>query len=408
MSAAESTATMMAVCHGCLVLATVASGCAAPPSSAAKAATAPEGLEVRLAQVTEARLDRSIVVSGSLAAEESAVLSMRVPGRLAGLMVDLGSAVAAGQPIAFLEPTDFKLRVAQAEAALRQARARLGLRPEGPVDDADRVNPDEASVVRQARAVLDEATVTLGRVKAFVERGMSSRSELDSAETAFKVAESRHQDAIEEVRSRQAILAQRRSELELAREHLAATVLKAPFGGLILDRPAALGQYVDAGTSVAVLVRVDTLRLRVEVPEREATRVRVSQEVRVSVEGDETRHGGRIARLSPAISPDNRTLLVEAEIPNVLRRLRPGAFVRAEIVIDSAAALLIPSASVVTFAGVDKVFIVQDGKAVERRVQLGRRTGDRMEVLKGLETGDAVVAQPGTLVSGQAVRVTAG
>jgi RND family efflux transporter MFP subunit len=399
---------MMAVCHGCLVLAAVASGCAGPPSSAAKAATAPEGREVRLAQVTEARLDRSIVVSGSLAAEESAVMSMRVPGRLAGLMVDLGSAVAAGQTIAFLEPTDFKLRVAQAEAALRQARARLGLRPEGPVGDDDRVNPDEVSVVRQARAVLDEATLTLARVKAFVQRGISSRSELDSAETAFKVAESRHQDAIEEVRNRQAILAQRRSELELAREQLAATVLKAPFGGLILERPAALGQYVDAGTSVAVLVRVDTLRLQVEVPEREATRVRVSQDVRVSVEGDETRHSGRIARLSPAISTDNRTLLVEAEIPNVLRRLRPGAFVRAEIVIDSAPALLIPSASVVTFAGVDKVFIVQDGKAVERRVQLGRRAGDRTEVLKGLETGDAVVTQPGTLVSGQAVRVTAG
>ena len=396
---------MIAACIGCLVLAALASGCAGAPSSAATAATAPEGREVRLAQVTEAWLDRAIVVSGSLAAAESAVLSTRVPGRLAGLTVDLGTAVAAGQTVAYLEPTDFKLRVAQAEAALRQARARLGLSPEG---DDSLVDPDKVSVVRQARAVLDEATLTLARIKTFVERGISSRAELDSAETAFRVAESRHQDAIEEVRNRQAILAQRRSELELSREQLAATVLKAPFAGVILERPAALGQYVDAGTPVAVLVHVDTLRLRVEVPEREASRVRVRQEVRVSVEGDETRHSGRIARLSPAISSDNRTLLVEAEIPNVPWRLRPGTFVRAEIVIDSAPALLIPSASVVTFAGVDKVFIVQDGRAVERRVQLGRRAGDRMEVLKGLETGDAVVAQPGALVSGQAVRVTAG
>ena len=84
--------------------------------------------------------------------------------------------------------------------------------------------------------MLDEAQLTLGRVRTFVERGLSSRSELDSAEAAFKVAESQYQDAREEVRNRQAILAQRRSELSLAQEQLSATVLKAPFEGRILDR----------------------------------------------------------------------------------------------------------------------------------------------------------------------------
>jgi RND family efflux transporter MFP subunit len=328
-----------------------------------------------------------------------------VPGRLAELPIDLGTVVRAGQPLARLEQTDYQLRVAQAEAALRQARARLGLPDTG---DDDRVVVEETAIVRQQRAVLDEATLVAGRLRAFYARGISSRADVESAEAALKVAEGRHQDAIEEVRNRQAVLAQRRAELELAREQLASTVLRAPFDGHILNRPAELGQYLPAGTPVATIVRVDLLRLRAEIPEREAVSVREGQPVRVSLEQDARTYAGEIARLSPAISSDNRTLLVEAAIRNEPPVLRPGAFVRAEIVVQTGVpALLMPVSAVVSFAGVDKVFIVEDGKAVEKRVTLGRREGDAVEVLEGLAGGEQVVLRPGTIVAGQAVRVAA-
>jgi RND family efflux transporter MFP subunit len=243
-------------------------------------------------------------------------------------------------------------------------------------------------------------------VRTFVERGLAPRAELDSAEAAFTVAESRYQDALEEVRSRQALLSQRRSELELAKEQLNASVLSAPFTGRILDRPAAPGQYVAAGTPIATLVRVHPLRLRVEVPERSASSVRLGQSVRVGVEGEEGTFTGVVSRLSPAISSENRTLLVEAEIPNDPPRLRPGSFARAEIVVETGApALVIPYGCIVSFAGVDKVFVVEDGKTVERRVRLGRRQGQFVEVEHGLAAGNTVVAQPGTIVAGEAVRV---
>jgi multidrug efflux pump subunit AcrA (membrane-fusion protein) len=380
----------------------MAAGCGGSSSSNASAAEKPDAREVQLATVTEARLDRTIVVSGDLAAEEQAVLSMKVPGRLESLSVDLGSSVTAGQTIARLESTDYRLRVAQAEAAFRQARARLGLGIEG----SDEVQPQQVGVVRQAKAIMDEAHLTLGRVRTFVERGLAPRAELDSAEAAFTVAESRYQDALEEVRSRQALLSQRRSELELAKEQLSASVLSAPFAGRILDRPAAPGQYVAAGTPIATLVRVHPLRLRVEVPERSASSVRLRQPVRVGVEGEEGTFTGVVSRLSPAISSENRTLLVEAEIPNDPPRLRPGSFARAEIVVEAGApALVIPYGCVVSFAGVDKVFIVEEGKAVERRVRLGQRQGEFVEIQEGLARGSAVIAQPGTLVAGEAVRV---
>lgn len=99
-------------------------------------------------------------------------------------------------------------------------------------------------------------------------------------------------------------------------------------------------------------------------------------------------------------------MLVEAEVPNRDARIRPGSFATATIVVDAdAPALLVPASSVVTFAGLDKVFVVADGKAVEKRIQVGRKSADRVEVLSGLGATDAVVVEPGALVGGQPVSV---
>jgi multidrug efflux pump subunit AcrA (membrane-fusion protein) len=99
-------------------------------------------------------------------------------------------------------------------------------------------------------------------------------------------------------------------------------------------------------------------------------------------------------------------LIVEAEVHNN-GQLRPGSFARAEIVsADGSSALAVPSNAVVSFAGIDKVILVQDGKAVEKPVTLGRKTADWTEVLSGVKAGDAVVINPGNLQSGQPVVIT--
>lgn len=379
-------------------------GCGGASATAGRAASAAaEPREVEVVVAREESLSRSVTVSGTLAAEEQVVLSFKVPGRLEALLVDLGSRVSAGQPLARLAPADFALRVSQAEAALQQARVRLGLDPRG---DSDSIDPERTAVVREARAVLDEAQLRRDRVATFVQRGISSRAELDSAEAALKVADSRYQDALDEVRTRQALLEQRRVEFAIARQQQEDATLEAPFSGMIRERTAALGQFLAAGTPVATLVRVDPLRLRLEVPEREAARVRAGQTVKVRVEGDDTEHPGRVVRLSPAIAEDSRTLLVEVEVTNRTGRLRPGAFATGDIVVDVAdPAVIVPASAVVTFAGIDKVVTVDAGKAVEKRVELGRREGDRVEVVEGLRAGERVIVDPGNLVSGDAVKV---
>src|SRR5436309_2124317 len=127
-------------------------------------------------------------------------------------------------------PADVELRVRAAEAVLQQARSRLGLAPDAQDDSVD---PDETSLVRQARAVLDEARRQRERAQALWKDQLITRSDLDAAEVAFQLADGRYEDAIEEVRNRQGLLAQRRSELELARQQLADSVLSAPFGGAV-------------------------------------------------------------------------------------------------------------------------------------------------------------------------------
>ena len=403
------------VCRGATIAVLVAlaagsiAACKASSASgdaASRKGAASEAREVQVVPATEDRLVRAITDTGTLAAEEQVTLSMKVTGRLQDLYVDLGSRVTRGQVLARLTPTDFNLRENQAEAALQQARARLGLPVQG---DDDRIDPEKTSIVRSAKALLEEARLTRERTATFVSRGISAKATLDSADASLQVAESRYQDALEEVRNRQAVLEQRRTELELARQAVRDSSLTSPLDGMVRERHVTEGQYLAAGSPAVTIVRVHPLRLRVSVPERDSQAVRVNQVVQVTVEGDPTAYSGRVARVSPAIDEASRSLMIEAEVPNPTGALRPGSFANASIVsTDSDRAVIVPTSALVTFAGVEKVLSVKDGKVVEKRVTIGRRTAERLEILNGLAAGDPVIAQPGNLVEGTPVRVAGG
>lgn len=354
---------------------------------------------VRLVGASERTLTQTVTATGTLAADEQASLSFRVAGRLAQLSIDLGSVVRKGQAIGKLETTDFKQRVDAADAALQQARARLGLSLSG---SDDSVNADSTATVRQARAVLDSSRAIRERTRQLVSQGIQSKAEQDRVESDFKVAESRYQDALEEVRNRQGLLAQRRSELELAKQQLEYTTLYAPYDGAIREKRASVGEYLAVGAPIATLVRLHPLRLRAEIPERESFGIRPGLAVKVTVEGDSNIYTGRVARISPAFSEASRTLIVEAEVDNQHGRLRPGSFAKAELQTSSSKSVVtIPASALVTFAGIQKVFLNKDGKAVERTVIVGRKEPDWVEITEGLKAGEMIVDDPKNLVGGQ-------
>ena len=353
--------------------------------------------------VSERPFERLVSVTGTLAAEEQVILAFKVAGQVGEVAVDLGSPVRRGQVVARLIPTDFELRLGQAEAALAQARARLGLSPDG--EGGDTVEPENAPLARQRRAMLSEARLNRDRTKTFVDRGISPRASLDSAEAAVEVAEGQYLDALEEIRNRQAILAQRRSELQLARQQLQDTVLRAPIDGAVRERQVTQGEYRAAGTPVLTIVRTDPLRLQLAVPERSIGELQTGLPVRVSVEGDTRTHEGRLERIGAALDETNRTLPVEAVVDNRSGALRPGQFATADIIVSREdTAVVVPSDAVVTFAGVQKVLTMRDGKAREQRIRTGRRDGDQVEVVEGLRSGEIVIRLPGDLVDGAAVQ----
>lgn len=359
--------------------------------------------QVQVTTAEEKALDQLVVVTGTLAADQEVVLGFKVSGRLAEIPVDLGTSVEKAQQIAKLDTTDFELRVRQADAALQQARVRLGLSPE---DSDFSVKIENTAVAKQARAEMDAARNRMDRAKQLLDKGLLPKADFDTTNSAYKVAEAKYEDSLEEVRDRQALLAQRRSELEIARQQLADSMLYAPISGMIRLRTANIGQYLAAGTPVVTLVQMNPLRLKTDVPEREARMIRMGQPVRVTVEGAAGTHQGRVARISPSFDETNRTLLVETEVSNAAGVLRPGGFSRAEIVVaEGYRALVVPAASVVTFAGIDRVFTVNDSKASEKRIKTGRRSDEGVEILDGIKSGDRVVLNPGNMTDGEKVIV---
>lgn len=349
-------------------------------------------------------MEKVVVLTGTLGAQERSILSAKVSGHLEKMLVDVGSSVAEGDLLAQIEPRDYELRVQQAEAALAQARAAVGLG----ADQATRgLKLEDLNTVREARALLDEAGKNRQRVQSLSKAGIAPQSEVDAVEATYKVAVSRHQVALEDARSRLAAISQRDAEFDLARKQLADTSIRAPFKGIVQTRPGAIGQFVAAGTPIIELVQTDPLRLRLGVPERFATQVRAGQEVRLIMsENDTNRLVGTLSRLSPALDEESRTLPVEADIP-VHPALRPGLFARAELVLTrDQAGIAVPINGVLTFAGIEKVVVESGGKALEKVVTTGRRGPDWIEILAGLQPGDRIVSNPAGLKTGNPLVVT--
>lgn len=331
-------------------------------------------------------------VQGSLLADEHAVVGTKVAGRVQKVHVDLGSHVAAGDPLATLEPEDFDLRVREAESQLTQARVKLGLKPEENEEQLDRKQIPE--VVRE-EALLDQARANLKRAETLAPNNVITAEELDQYRAELQVAEARYDLALNAVEEQIALIGVRRAELALAKQARVDAELRAPFAGSVQQRHVAPGTYVQVGAPIVSLVRTDPLRFRAGVPERQAGPLQAGQPATIHVEGLAAPLQGAVSRVSPALDLSNRSLCVEIDVPNPGARLHVGLFAETEIVVaPDARAVSIPGSAVRDFAGVEKVWVVDQGQVSERVISTGRRDGDWVEVLAGLTAGDVVVRQP--------------
>jgi HlyD family secretion protein len=360
-----------------------------------------EPKRVRAAPATLESFERVVAAYGSLAPFEESVVGVEVSGVLESISVDLGSPVSRGDTMAVMESEQFEFRLEQSKALVTQALSRLGL-SEGDIEGR-KVDLEDTSEVQRAAALLEDGRRNLDRARTLFEDGVVSQSEIESAQTAYQVAANRYQESLNEARTRLAQLDQRRAEMKLAQQQLADTRIIAPFDGHIQRRYSYVGEFLNVGDPIVMLVRSDILRLRLEVTEKDSVLIKLGQEVKLTVTGDESIYSGSIKRISPRINEQSRMLVVEAEVPNP-GSLRAGQFATALVVVNPQERVLaVPENSLVSFAGIEKVICVVDGAAVEKPVETGRRQKGMIEILTGIDEGDMVIIDPGNIRSGKVI-----
>jgi RND family efflux transporter MFP subunit len=348
---------------------------------------APEQIEVATAPVIERNTRREVEVVGSFEAEDEVTVSSQASGNLDQISVDIGTPVQRGQVIGRIDQRELNLKVEQAEAALRQAEAKLGMERGAKLDVQKQ--PD----VRQAKAALDRARYDLNAAKNLVENGDISKQQQDVYQRTFEQAEARYQAALENVRNLEAQVEEKRAALALSRKQLTDTAIISPINGVVKEKRASRGEYLQPGTPIVTIVQINPLRLKLEVPEIFAANIGRGQAVTLKVDSFADREfKGVVNRINPSVDEKNRSLMAEAEVMNQGGLLRPGMFARAQIVSDSkGVALMVPEKAVVSLAGVNKVFIVEGDHAAERLVKLGARDGSMVEIIEGIKLGDRVI-----------------
>lgn len=375
----------------------------------------PAAVDVTTATAIVRELPQYFEANGSLTGDEQTDVAPSMSGKVVAIGVDMGSYVKRGQMIVRLDDVDAKLRVQQMQAqvdqmkaSLRQAEEKVGVRP-GQSFDLNKI-PEVAN----AKVALDLAEKNLHRSEKLIESGDVSRSMYDQQKAQRDQLREQYESALSLARQNYAAVmtaranvANAESQLNLARRNLSYALVFSPIDGFVSERNADLGEYVSPTTKVATIVRINPLRLRIDIPEQAIPAISVGQSVSVTTSSwPDKNFSGRIARVSPNVTPASRTLTVEAEVENSSGALKPGQFATVRILQSRAQpAVLVPARAVRTESGVNRVFVIKDGHAQERVVQLGQTEGDLVQIKNGI-AGDEQVATSNIeqLADGMAVR----
>jgi RND family efflux transporter MFP subunit len=333
---------------------------------------------------------------GSFAADDEVVVSAQAAGELSRIDVDFGGYVSQGQVIATIDQRDAKLKVDQAEATLKQTMARLGMKV------GESFDPNRNADVRVAKSQLDWSKLELDRSAKLIEKGDIPRSSYDEKLTNHNLAQARHQAALDSVNQQLAAVEQQKASLALAKKALTDTVVRSPISGAVKEKHASRGSYLTVNGRIVTLVKINPLRLRADIPESSAAAVRTGLMISVAVDAFPHRtFTGRVVRIGPSLDERTRALTVEAEVANSGNLLRPGMFAKSRLITSAnAPVVMVPQRAVQPAAGQSKVFVIENGKAVERIVKTGATDGDLIEIAEGVKDGETVATnnQPPTTI----------
>jgi RND family efflux transporter MFP subunit len=316
-------------------------------------------------------------VTGSLHPDETVTVSFEVAGRVARIPVDFGHQVRKGQIIAELDKQEFTLQLERSRAALAQALARLGLDP-----SQENVTPDTTPAIRQAQAQLEDVRFRYESAAKLYKTGDISQERYNELEKMLRARQAAVDAARDELRTALASIRGLRADVGLAQKRLTDTTVRAPFDGAVSARLVAPGQYTKDNTPIVTLVKTNPLRLRLEAPESAAGEVRVGTSLTFTTDSIPNKQFHAVVReLNPGLDARSRLLTAEARLVETDARLRPGMFVQVELVVSrNAPVLMVPREALHSVAGLTKVFVIRNDRAVEVRVPPGIVRGGWVEI----------------------------
>lgn len=376
-----------------------ASGCGddAPTGPAATSRPA-DPVPVRVAPVTGGSIDRTVEIVGTLFGEEEAMISSKSSGRVVSIDADLGDRVPPGAVLAQVDPTDYRFTLEQRQLSLREALSKLGL-AELPPEDFD---PTAVATVQRAAVQTENAKARLDRASQLYNQTppLISEQEYADIETQYRVFQRDYDVAVLEARSTLASAKSLDAATRIAQQQLDDTTIRAPdldtpapdTRWAVAERRISIGELVQPGTTMFKVIADRTVKLRAAVPERYAGEVRKDQPVTLRVESSPEPATGKVSRVSPSVDVNSRTFAIEVSFDNADGALRPGSFARGIITIGTRDDVsFIPPGALYSFAGLDKVFTLQDGKAVQHLVVVLEQSPQRVVVEGDLGGADQAI-----------------
>ena len=383
-------------------------------AAALAAAFWPQPVPVDMEKVARGSLVVTVRGTGQVKVQEVYTISAPVQGQLGRIEIRAGDAVTASETVV--------ARIYEADPTPLDARTRSTL--EANVKAAEAALALAHAERERAKAELDFANLQLRRSRELASRGTVSQAALDRAETEARAREAAHQTAIANVAVRVAELEQARAALIQPDDPRAARAapdccveVRSPVSGQVLRVLQESEMVVQAGAPLLEIGATDDLEVVVDLLSTDAVKVAAGARALIENWGRPGQLEGRVTRVEPYAFTKVSALGVEEQRVNVrvgidsqkarAQRLGHGFRVETRIVVaDLADVVRVPISALFRDAGRWTVFVVEDGRAVSRGIEIGHMNDEHAEVRDGLAPGDAVIVYPSDRVA-EGTRVTA-
>jgi HlyD family secretion protein len=345
----------------------------------------------------------------NIEAFQTTSLFARISGYLKSWKVDIGDAVQKDQLLAELSVPEMQADLEQKEAAIRQAAAQVD---------------QSKATVASVNAQLERFKSQYERLKRAGDKGLLDRDNVDETRLNYEAGKAAVQRAEADIAVAEAQLEVARANRDYSQAMLQYAHIVAPYDGIITARNVNNGDFVQpAGTGekhepLFIISQVDPVRIFVNIPGPDAVRIVDGGAVTLRLQGAGGQvFSSKITRNARSLSPQSRTLRAEIDLPNPDGKLLPGMYVQATIAIDRPQAWTLPASAVATEGDDTFCYVLHDGKAQRRALQVGLRIEGQVEILKiagaaasdpwQAPTGEEMVADSATgLSEGQAVKVS--